>query len=186
MSASPPLPPPILYATFSGSINQDTLNRIFLNFGAATQRGVTTIHLLFESTGGNVGDGISLFNYFDSFPLELRIYNTGTVASVAVTSFLGAPHRYASAHATFMIHRSRFTFQAPGQASQLRAILDNLQADDARTEAIIRSRTVIPEDRWTAQAIHDVTITAQEAVQFDLVQEIREFRPPAGNQIFNI
>ncbi|MGC1889211.1 MAG: ATP-dependent Clp protease proteolytic subunit [Stellaceae bacterium] len=186
MTDAPSLPPPIVYATFAGGINQDTLNRIFLNLSAATQRGVTTIHLLFESTGGNVGDGISLFNYFDSFPLKLHIYNTGTVASVAVTSFLGAPHRYASAHATFMIHRSRFNFLAPGQAAQLLAIASSLQADDARTEAIIRSRTVIPEDRWAAQTINDVTITAQEALNFGLVHEIREFRPPAGNQIFNI
>jgi hypothetical protein len=61
------------------------------NLGAATQRGVTTVDLLFEPSGGKVGDGVSLFNYFDSFPLELHIYNTGMVASVAVTSFLGAP-----------------------------------------------------------------------------------------------
>jgi ATP-dependent Clp protease protease subunit len=186
MTAAAPLPSPIVYATFAGGINQDSLNRIFGNLGAATQRGVATIHLLFESTGGNVGDGVSLFNYFDSFPLELHIYNTGMVASVAVTSSLGAPHRYASAHATFMIHRSRFTFLAPGQAAQIRAIAAGLQADDARTEAIIRSRTQIPEDRWTAQTIHDVTITAQEALSFGIVHEIREFRPPAGNQLFNI
>jgi ATP-dependent Clp protease protease subunit len=186
MTAAAPLPPPIVYATFSGGINQDALNRIFLNLGAATQRGVTTIHLLFESTGGNVGDGVSLFNYFDSFPLELHIYNTGTVASVAVTSFLGELHRYSSAHATFMIHRSRFTFQAPGQAAKLLAIAAALQTDDARTEAIIPSRTQIPEDRWTEQAVHDVTITAQEALNFGIVHEIREFRPPVGNQLFNI
>jgi ATP-dependent Clp protease, protease subunit len=186
MAGAAPLPLPIVYATFAGGINQDTLNRIFLNLSAATQRGVTTIHLLFEIYWCNVGDGVSLFNYFDSFPLELHIYNTGTVASVAVTSFLGAPHRYASAHATFMIHRSRFNFLAPGQAGQLLAIAAAIQTDDARTEAIIRSRTQIPDDRWAAQAIHDVTITAQEALSFGLVHEIREFRPPAGNQIFNI
>jgi ATP-dependent Clp protease, protease subunit len=186
MSQTIPPPLQVVYATFAGNINQDSLNRIFTSLGAATQRGVQTIHLLFESSGGIVGDGIALFNYFDSYPLELHIYNTGSVASVAVTSFLGVPHRYASAHATFMIHRTRLTLPTPGDAATHRAIAANIEADDTRTEAIIRSRTTIPEDRWAAQAINDVTITAQEALQFGLIQEIREFRPPTGNQIFNL
>jgi len=114
-----------------------------------------------------VGDGIALFNYFDSYPLELHIYNTGSVASVAVTSFLGMPHRYASAHATFMIHRTRLTLPTPGDAATHRAIAANIEADDTRTEAIIRSRTTIPEDRWAAQAINDVTSTAQEPCNSD-------------------
>jgi ATP-dependent protease ClpP protease subunit len=85
-----------------------------------------------------------------------------------------------------MIHRTRLTLPTPGDATQHRAIAANIEADDARTEAIIRARAQIPEDRWAAQAVNDVTITAQEALQFGLIHEIREFRPPAGSQLYNI
>ena len=74
MSQTIPPPLQVVYAPFAGNINQDSLNRIFTSLGAATQRGVQTIHLLFKSSGGIVGDGIALFNYFDSYPLELHIY----------------------------------------------------------------------------------------------------------------
>jgi ATP-dependent Clp protease protease subunit len=151
-------------------------------------KGALKLYIFYLNLRGElVSDGISLFNYFSGFPLELHIYNTGSVASVAVTSFLGVNRRYASAHATFMIHRTRLiNAPAPGYASQHRTVADFLETEDARTEAIIRSRAQIPEDRWAAQEINDVTITAQEALQFGIVQEIREFRPAAGDQIFNI
>jgi len=147
---------------------------------------VETVHLLFESGGGVVSDGIALFNYFNNFPLDLMIYNAGSVSSVAVPAFLGAPRRYASARGTFMIHKTRLTLSTPGDAAVHRAIAANLEVDDARTEAIMRERANIPEDRWAAQVTLDVTITAQEALTFGIIHEIREFRPPKGSQIYNI
>jgi ATP-dependent protease ClpP protease subunit len=83
--------PQIVHATFSGNVNNESLNHIFHSLGSATQQSVKAIHLLFESSGGSVADGVSLFNFFNSFPLELSIYNSGGVASVAVVAFLGAP-----------------------------------------------------------------------------------------------
>jgi len=76
--------PSCVYATFAGPIDQQTLPRIFQNFAGATQRGVRELHLLFQSTGGVVGDGISLYNYIRTLPLDLHIYNTGAVHSIAV------------------------------------------------------------------------------------------------------
>jgi hypothetical protein len=38
---------PIVYLTFSGNINQDSLHRIFQNLNGATQQGVKTVHFLF-------------------------------------------------------------------------------------------------------------------------------------------
>jgi ATP-dependent Clp protease protease subunit len=114
------------------------------------------------------------------------IYNAGSVSSAAVSAFLGAPRRYASAHATFMIHRTRIALPAPGIAAMHRAIADSLEADDARTEAIIRGNTKIPDELWAAQIVNDVTITAQQALDFGIVHEIREFIPAKGSQIYNV
>ena len=54
--------PKTVYATFSGNINQESLTRIFNNLGGATQQRVKTVHLLFESNGGVVSQGVALFN----------------------------------------------------------------------------------------------------------------------------
>lgn len=179
--------PPIVYASFSGTINQDSLNRFFFNLGGASQKGVTEIHLLFQSTGGIVGDGIALYNYFRTMPIDLHIYNAGSVGSIAVLSYLGAAHRYTSTHANFVIHKTRYSGQASADAIGHRALADNAEREDARSEAILKAHTKIPADRWARHALaQDVFFTAQESVQFGIAQKIREFQIPAGDQVFHI
>jgi ATP-dependent Clp protease protease subunit len=178
---------PSVYATFAGPIDQSALNRLFFNLNAATQRGVVEAHLLFQSGGGIVGDGISLYNYFRTLPLDLHVYNTGTVGSIAVLPFLAAPHRYASAHANFVIHKTRYGTQAPTDAIGHRALAHSAELEDARSEAILHNHTKIPASHWSIHAAaRDVIFTAQEAVQFGIADQIREFQVPSGNQVFHI
>lgn len=181
-----PAPPAAAFATFSGAVDQDSLTRIFNSFSATTQKNYSEIHLLFQSTGGLVGDGICLFNYFDKFPLRLYIYNMGTVASIAVLAFLGGRYRFTNAHATFAIHKSRFPAQAPTDAIGHRAIAAQALLEDNRVEAIFKARTQIPTKRWKQHALHDVVFDAQQSVQFGIAKAIGDFEPPAGSQVFNI
>jgi ATP-dependent Clp protease protease subunit len=100
-------PPTEAYAMFSGEINQDTTRKIFDSVTAASAQGFSQVHLLFQSYGGFVGDGISLYNFFKTLPLELTIYNTGAIHSIAAIAYLGARKGKASARAAFMIHTTR-------------------------------------------------------------------------------
>jgi ATP-dependent Clp protease protease subunit len=160
--------------------------RIFQSFAGVTQRGVNEVHLLFQSQGGNVGDGIALFNFFKAMPIDLNIYNTGTVASIAVLSYLGGRHRFVSQHATFLIHKSVYPIPTPANAAAHRALADNMVIDDNRSEAIVKAFTTIPAERWLSHATEDVVFQAQEAVQHGIADAIREFQVPSGNQVFNI
>ena len=82
------------YFAFAGTIDQQALHRLFNGFGFAMGQGVERVHLLFQSTGGLVSDGVCLYNYFKGLPIELAIYNAGSVASVATIAFLGVERRY--------------------------------------------------------------------------------------------
>jgi ATP-dependent Clp protease protease subunit len=93
--------------------------------------------LLFQSNGGLVGDGICLHNFFRALPIELTLYNVGSIASIAVTAYLGAKHRKASAYAAFMLHRTYASPQA-ATSDRLHAIAQSVSLDDERTEAILR------------------------------------------------
>lgn len=178
--------PPTLYASLVGPIIPEAMARIFANLTGATRNGVTTMHLMMQSTGGNVGDGIALYNIFRTLPLDLHLYNGGMVASVAVIAFMGGHHRYASAHSSFMVHRTRVNLQSQPTASQLRAFMASLRLDDKRTEAILRTHTKIPAAKWRQLASNDVHFNADEAVQFGLADGIREFQVRAGDQIFDV
>jgi ATP-dependent Clp protease, protease subunit len=174
------------YATFAGLLDQSSLMRIFNSFTGATHQGYGTIHLLFQSSGGIIGDGVSLYNFFLAFPLEFHIYNAGAVQSVAVPAYLGARYRHVSKHGTFMIHKTFFPAQSGIKASKLKALSDLAASEDVRVESIIKERSSVPADRWIQHALNDVTFNAQEAVDFGIAQDIREWAVPDGTQMYNI
>jgi ATP-dependent Clp protease protease subunit len=181
-SALPPLNS--IYAVFAGGIDQAAVQRIFQGIAGASASGVNDIHLLFQSFGGMVGDGVCLYNFFRSLPLDLTLYNVGNVSSAATTAFLGARKRKTSAYATFMVHR----VQSPAQAAtseRLNAVAHSLIADDERTEAILRQHLTLTEDQWTVHRSAELWLTAKEAESCGLA-EIGEFAPPAGTRVFNV
>jgi ATP-dependent Clp protease, protease subunit len=178
--------PPVVYATFSGPIDGQAIGRIFGGFGLATQNGVSTIHLLFQSTGGGVGDGVSLYNFFRGLPFELHIYNTGIVQSIAVAAFLGAPHRHSSEHATFLLHNSTFTSPNPTTAANFRKMVQTLDIEDSRIDRLLKAHITMPPKKWRERAVRDLTLTASEAVQYGIAQDIVEFVVPSGSQLFNL
>src|ERR1700730_7294479 len=91
--------PSIMYGSFCDEINQDSVNRFLQNFTGAYRGGVREMHLFFYSHGGNVSDGVALYNYFRSLPFSLHIYNASAVDSAAIIPFVGSQYRYSSERA---------------------------------------------------------------------------------------
>src|SRR5436309_13829862 len=113
MNNGPPPPTPYgvnapleAFAVFCGYIDEPAGTRFAQCLSRASNQNIAHLHVLFQSVGGNVHDGIFLYNLFRAFPCDLTIYNSGCVGSIAVISYLGAKKRKASAGATFVIHRS--------------------------------------------------------------------------------
>lgn len=174
--------PPVVYATFVGPITQEIIGRVIFHLNGATQGGVVEAHIMFQSIGGIVGDGLALFSYFDASPLQIHLYNGGAVESVAVVSYLGAKHRYASAHGSFMLHRSHAAPPSMGaEAYAVRA--QSLAMDDARVAAIVKARTTVDPQRYERA---DLTLAAQEAVDLGIAHSIRDFKVPAGQKLYDL
>ena len=146
---------------------------------------VKHVHLVFQTSGGFVGDGIALYNYFKTLPVELTLYNTGTVASIGVIAYLGAKTRKASKYSAFMIHRTQ---RNPGitTANMLKSAAESAALDDKRTEAILREHLTLPAAKWDDFDHYDLSFSAEESVKIGLAQEISEFTPPPNATVFNI
>jgi ATP-dependent protease ClpP protease subunit len=78
-----------VYFIFSALIDQLAVQRFFALTACAMQDGIEEIHLLMQSVGGNVGDGVCLYNFFRALPIEVSIYNCGHISSAGVTAYLG-------------------------------------------------------------------------------------------------
>lgn len=175
-----------VYFGFTGPIDSAAATRIAAAVNSAVNSQVDEIHLSFSSLGGYVADGIYLYNHLRGLPVKITAYNVGSTASIAVAVFVAAQERYCSSHSMFMIHPTAFPSLEGMSAGRLDGALQAALADDERTENILRERAALPDDILTARKVRDVHITPADALKFGLVQGIREFSLPKGQQIFQI
>jgi ATP-dependent Clp protease protease subunit len=190
MNHAPQTQSPV-WATFAGPIDQALVQKVFQTVGVVSTSGIQAVHLLLQSTGGSVGEGVVLYNYFRSIPLDLHIYNGGQVSSIAVIAFLGARNRYASAHSTFTIHRTyaslaMFTSAMGANAERLRSITQALEVDDDRTRAILTSHLRLSAEKLDYHLTNEVPLNAHDALECGLVTAIQEFAPPSGQILYNL
>lgn len=179
-------PPNEFFTVFCGPIDQGTVRNLLNSLAFATQGQpeVKHIHILFQSNGGLVGDGICLYNYFSTFPIELTLYNVGSICSIAAVAYLGAKNRKVSSLATFMLHRTTCSPQL-ANANMLHGLAKTAGIDDKRTEAILRKHVNITDDQWSDLRNHEFWFTAEDAVKSGLATEIGEFAPPKGQRLFS-
>lgn len=57
-----------IYATLAGRVNDAMVQKIFTQAANAVSNGVQTLHLMMQSTGGIINDGIALYNYLRTLP----------------------------------------------------------------------------------------------------------------------
>jgi ATP-dependent protease ClpP protease subunit len=187
MAANPtpaPTPPENVYGVFCGDINAANTQKLVQNLTIASNLIVKNVHILFQSWGGFIGDGVFLYNLLKTFPVSITLYNAGQVSSAGVLAFLGGKHRKTTKNAMFMIHKS----QAPQQAAslqQLQMMERNLILDDARIDTIFRENLRLPDVVWVQLVHHDINISGEDAIKYGIAQEIGEFSPPSDAKIFN-
>ncbi|NVE00939.1 ATP-dependent Clp protease proteolytic subunit [Massilia sp. BJB1822] len=172
--------------TLSGDVNSDMVHRVFEAAAEMNEDGLDVAHILLQSNGGYVSDGLCLYNYLRNLPFKVVMYNGGAVASIAVILFLAGAERYASATARFMVHKSHASAPSGARPDALSVIVEGLRADDERTESILRDRIKLSEKHWETHNYTDLHLTAQDAHSVSLVHEIRDFRPPKGKRLRNI
>jgi ATP-dependent Clp protease, protease subunit len=177
----------IAYLGYCGIIDDAGVTRIIQALNLAINGQFDAVYLCFTSAGGYVGSGIYLYNHVRGLPIDICLHNTGTCASIAATAFTAGKTRRASSNATFMMHPISVGAQI-GQLSSapLVSYLQGALADEDRTERILRDRTRMPELMLQARRNGELHITAQQALEVGLIDEVVEFSLPPGNQIFQI
>lgn len=172
--------------TLSGDVNSDMVHRVFEAVSSMTEEGVEKAHVLIQSNGGYVSDGLCMYNFLSRAPIEFAMYNGGAVASIAVILFLSGTRRYASETARFMVHKSHATASPGARPDALNIIVEGLRADDARTESILRKHIELAPEQWAIHQYSDLHLTARDAKAAHMIDEVADFAPPRGVHIRNI
>jgi ATP-dependent Clp protease protease subunit len=174
------------YFTLSGDVNSDMVHRMFEAAAAMTEDGIEVAHVLVQSNGGYVSDGLCLYNFLANSPIKFIMYNGGAVASIAVILFLSGSQRYASETARFMVHKSHATAAPGSRPEALAIIVEGLRADDARTESILRKHIELTPEQWAIHQYSDLHLNARDAKLAGLIDDVADFAPPKGALLRNI
>ena len=144
--------------------------------------------MAFNSSGGMIVDAINMHNYVKGYPPDIPItmFNTGGVQSAAVLVFLGAARRIVCPYAKFMIHPAVWKAPAGLNTEQLRIVSRSLGKGDKDIDDILKTRINMPEAKWKQARRHQLEISAQEAVDFGLADEIGNWSVPQGKQIISM
>jgi ATP-dependent Clp protease protease subunit len=177
--------PEEIYATLSGTIDQTSVQRILTSFSTASLNNVKKAHILLQCTGGGIGEGICLYNFLRTTPMEVSLYNAGSIASIGVIVYLGAKNRKASRHSMFMIHRTQTTTQS-ATTQTIKAFTESAILFDKNTEEILREHIQMPEEKWSHFNHNDLWFSSEDAVEFGIAHEIADFKPPAGTKLYNL
>jgi ATP-dependent Clp protease protease subunit len=172
--------------TLSGDVNSDMVHRVFEAVSGMAEDGIETAHVLVQSNGGYVSDGLCLYNFMANSPVKFVMYNGGAVASIAVILFLAGKERYASETARFMVHKSHATASPGSRPEALAIIVEGLRADDARTESILRKHVELSPEQWAIHQYSDLHLTARDAKTAGVINDIADFAPPKGGLLRNI
>lgn len=172
--------------TLSGDVNSDMVHRVFEAVAGMTENGIETAHVLIQSNGGYVSDGLCLYNFLSNAPIKFVMYNGGAVASIAVILYLSGTRRYASETARFMVHKSHATASPGARPDALNIIVEGLRADDARTESILRKHIELTPEQWAIHQYSDLHLTARDAKLARMINDVADFAPPRGVVLRNI
>jgi ATP-dependent Clp protease, protease subunit len=174
------------YYSFVGFINDDSVRQICEKLAMAANGGYAA-HLSITSRGGIVASAMHLFNFIRSLAVPVTIHNTGQISSAALIVFLAGQRRTCSRYAAFMHHPSAFSSERGMPANEAAAQIEALKSADLRTDDLLRDQCgAIPQAIMEAAEHQDVTISAEDALEYGIVHEVVEFKVPRDTIIWTI
>lgn len=177
-----------IFVSFSGEIDDRSSQALTAAMTRCADHDATEVCLLFATPGGNVSEGIHLYNMLRAYPFRLTIHNVGDVDSIGTAIFLASDVRYACPASKFLFHGVSRSLGRPGAGvsltvEELRWALVNVTADQERISTIIEQRSALTESEIAAFFCEQRRLTAAEAVTAGIVHEVKEARIPCGSQV---
>lgn len=179
--------PQQVYVSFSAEINVKTTESLIATMANCANQRVTEVYLMLSTEGGNVMNGINLYNVLRAMPFRLVTHNVGNVDSIGNAVFLAGEYRVASPHSTFMFHGVAYQFQnVKLEEKNARECLEGIVANHKRIGAIIRERTNLQDDAIEPLFREAQTKDATFARDSGIVHEIRDVQIPQGASIVTL
>jgi len=177
-----------IFISFSAEINQNTTESLMGLLSDKLNNGFKDFYILFSTPGGNVANGVTLYNYLRSIPAKITMHNIGIVDSIGNLIFLGGEPRYAVPNSSFLFHGVGFdiTQSTRFEEKQLKERLNSIGRDQKLMSDIIAERTKLSTDEVGKMFLEAVTKTPEEAKKVGIINDIKPVTIPSGTQILQL
>lgn len=130
------------------------------------------INVHINSYGGEVAEGLAIYNSLKNHPARVRTVCDGFGCSAASVVFMAGDERVMNPASLLMIHNAWTS--ASGNARELRKAADDLDVISATSAEAYRARVNIPEEHLTELLDSETWITPADAVAWGFATEILE------------
>ena len=156
-----------------GEINAGTARSIVSQLDYLDGRGDDDIHLIINSPGGTVSDGMMIYDAIKhGIHCDVRTVATGMAASMGAFLLAGGAKgkRFALPNAEIMIHQP--SGGAQGQATEIQIAAENILKTKKKLNQILADNTGKPYEVVAADTERDHWLDAQEALDYGLIDGI--------------
>lgn len=144
---------------------------------------ITTSHIAvhINSRGGDVGEGLAIYNALKNHNAEITTYCDGFVCSIASVIFMAGDKRVMCPASMLMIHNPWMFAQ--GNATQLRKAADDLDTICSAVIKAYKSHVTLDEEALKAKLDEETWITPDEAIEWGFATEKIEQETEAAETI---
>ncbi len=132
------------------------------------------IYMYINSPGGSVSAGLAIFDTMQYVPNDVATTCVGLAASMGSVILAGGARgkRAALPHSTVLLHQPSQGFEGFVQAADLQIRAREIGKVRDRIEQIFVDATGQPKDRINADSDRDFYLTAEEAKDYGLIDQI--------------
>ena len=157
--------------------NNDTTGRKFIEELSKVEGDSDVINIRINSEGGYMYDGLAILNAIRRCPVRTVGWNDGIAYSAAANMLVACDEVRMPSTAVLMFHEAMSG--VIGTASDMRSAADELDAMNETIVAILAERTGMEPQAVRAEFLDkgDRFITAQEALNFNIINKIETYKP---------
>jgi ATP-dependent Clp protease protease subunit len=182
------MPSNMFYVKFFAPVTPDSVNALMQAIDRKLSQGAKKMGLLISTPGGDVFQGLSVYNYLKGVPLEITTQNFGSVDSIGVVLFCSGTRRLCVPHARFLLHGVMANFAGPAslEEKQLEERLKGLQIDMGAIARIVANATQKDPQQVLNDMRNRTTLLGEQAIQYGLVHEIKPELFETGAEVISI
>ena len=134
------------------------------------------IYLYINSPGGSITDGMAIYDTINYVKCPVSTMCVGMAASMGAVLLASGTKgkRFATPNAEIMIHQPLISGGLSGQATEIKIHADHMVKTREKLNKILSERTGQPLEKINQDTERDNFMTAQEALQYGLIDGILE------------